>query len=157
MNTFLQFAQSYDSYNSYSSTGAEGAETAVAAFIIGLYLFFLALSVGAYILTALGLMKIFNKAGVPGWMAWVPFLNNWKLLEIGGQQGFWAVLSIIPVASIVSSVYTYIAMYHVGLKLGKEGVFLLWAIFIPPVWFLWLGFDKSTWNDGSSSAASLHQ
>ena len=78
------------------------------------------------------------------------------MLEIGGQPGFWAVLSIIPVVNIVGAVFLYIAMFHIGKKLGKGGEFVLWAIFLPYVWYPWLAFDKSVWNDTASTAPSLH-
>ena len=158
MNTLLYLAQSYSTeYDSYSSYDSSASDEAVALFILGIWGFFMILSIAVYVATSLGLMKIFDKAGVPGWMAWVPFLNNWKMLEIGGQQGFWAVLSIIPVINIASAIFIYIAMYHISKKLGKDGVFILWALFFTPVWFLWLGFDKSTWNEAAASAPSLHQ
>jgi hypothetical protein len=51
----------------------------------------------------------------------------------------------------------YIAMYHIGKKLGKDGVFVLLAIFLPIVWLIWLAVDKSKWNDKASTAPSLHR
>ncbi len=76
----------------------------------------------------------------------MPIYNTWKLLEIGGQQGFWAVLGVIPIINIVSSVFTYIAMYHIGKRLGKDDWFVLLAIFLPLVWLIWLAFDDSKWS-----------
>src|SRR5690606_36109788 len=101
------------------------------------------------------LMKIFKKSGMgQPWAAWVQFYNNWKMLEIGGQQGFWSVLAIVPIVNLVSAVFMYIAMYNIGLKLQKEGAFVLFALFLSPVWLIWLAFDKSTWH-GSAGAPSL--
>ena len=40
-------------------------------------------------------------------------------------------------------------MYKIGLKLGKEGAFVLLAIFLPIVWLIWLAVDKSTWKGAS--------
>lgn len=151
MNTLTLFAQSYSS----TLTNAEAAGLAV--FIVFFYGLMFLFGIALYVVTSLCLMRIFAKAGVKQWVAWVPFYNNWKLLEIGGQQGFWAVLTIVPIVSIVSAVFTYIAQYHVGKKLGKDGTFVLWAIFLPLVWFIWLAVDKSTWNDKASTAPSLHQ
>jgi hypothetical protein len=62
---------------------------------------------------------------------------------------FWPALlfMLIGIAvGITATVYLYIAMYRIGLKFGKEGYFVLWAIFLPLVWYAWLAFDKSTWN-----------
>ena len=145
MNTFISLLAQYSSTYQYGPTATDAA---VAASVLAtLMLVTLIFSIGAYVIMALGLMRIFKKAGVEGWIAWVPFYNNWKLLEIGGQQGFWAVLAIIPFVNIVSAIFIIIAMYHVGLKLGKSGVFVLLAIFLPLIWVLILGFDSSKWQD----------
>jgi hypothetical protein len=143
----------------YSTTNTlSEAELASAFAIIAIFWGLIAIvTIISYVVAAISLMKIFTKAGVPSWIAWVPFYNNWKMLEIGGQRGFWAVLAIIPIVNIASAVFVYIAMYHIGLKLGKSGSFLVLGIFLPVVWMLWLAFDKSTWNEGASPAPSLHQ
>ncbi len=149
MNTFipLLLAQYSSTYEQEQLFNASAGDTAVAASVFVTFaIIALLCTIGAYVAMAFGLMGIFKKAGVEGWIAWVPFYNNWKLLEIGGQQGFWAVLAIIPFVNIVSAVFMIIAMYHVGLKLGKSGVFVLLAIFFPIIWALILGFDSSKWQ-----------
>lgn len=155
LTTLAQYPTLYDDsyYNSYDAGyGAAGA-------VLGLvfFTFYIFLILAIYAFTSICLMKIFKKANVPQWIAWVPFYNNWKMLEIGGQQGFWSVLLIVPVVSIVSLVYIFIAQYHIGKKLDKGGEFVLWAIFIPVVWYIWLAFDKSKWNDKASTAPSLNK
>ena len=107
----------------------------------------------AYVVGALLLGRIFRKAGRPAWAAWVPIYDSWVLLEIGGQKGWLSVLPVlgfIPVigwiASLVTVVFTYIAMHHIGRHLGKSNAFVLWAIFIPIVWLIWLAVDKSKWQ-----------
>ncbi|MEO6109737.1 MAG: DUF5684 domain-containing protein [Candidatus Saccharimonadales bacterium] len=157
MTNLITFAQYYSNYT-YETSSADSATAAAAG--IGFALFFLifslVLSIGIYVLYAIFLGKIFKKAGISPGIAWVPFYNNWKLLELGGQQGFWAILAIVPVVNYVSAVFLYISMYHVGKKFGKDGTFVLLAIFLPIVWLIWLGIDKSTWNDKGSTAPSLH-
>jgi hypothetical protein len=137
-----------DYNNYYYTTSYTPADSAAAAgfalFAIFMGLIFVA---ATYVVGALLLGQIFHKAGVPRWVAWVPFYNNWKFLEIGGQPGFWAILAVIPVVNIVAAVFMYISMYYVGLKLGKPGVFILLGIFLPLVWFIWLAVDKSKWGD----------
>jgi Family of unknown function (DUF5684) len=156
MNTLLQLAQSYE-YSTYSTSSNLDPETS-AALSAGLIVFFLISSIISYVIYALFLGKIFKKAGIESWIAWVPFYNSWKLLEAGGQQGFWAILAVIPFVSIVSAVFMFIAMYNIGLKLGKTGYFVLLAIFLPIVWLIWLAVDKSVWNNtlGAPSKAPEH-
>lgn len=151
MNDYY-YTTSYET--TYTST-----DPAVAAGIAAFFIFFyLVLIAAIYVVSAIFLGKLFKKAGVPSWIAWVPFYNSWKMLEIGGQQGFWAVLAIIPIVSIVSLVFHFIAMYHIGLKLGKSGAFVVLGIFLPIVWLIWLAVDKSKWNEKAAGAApSLHK
>lgn len=114
---------------------------------------YLVILVAAYAIGAFLLGRIFKKAGVEQWKAWVPFYNNWITYELGDQKGWISLLLLVPLANIVALVYYFIALYHIGLKLQKEGWFVLLAIFVPLVWFIWLAFDKSTWQ-GNSAAVS---
>ncbi|MDB5177090.1 MAG: hypothetical protein JWN75_758 [Candidatus Saccharibacteria bacterium] len=137
-------------YNyTYDTSGADGVTNAASVAFLGVFfLFMLVLVIASYAIGAFLLGRLFKKAGIPQWIAWVPIYNTWKLLEMGGQQGFWAVLALIPFLNIVALIFLYIAMYDIGKKLGKEGWFVLLAIFVPIVWLIWLGFDDSKWpND----------
>jgi len=154
MNIFTQLAQSSYSYTTSSQVDPEAAAAAVAIMGVAIFVSFI-VGIVAYVISALLVGKIFKKAGVPAWIAWVPIYNNWKLFEIGGQKGFWAILTIVPIVQFVSIVFMYIAMYHIGLKLGKSGSFVLLAIFLPIVWLIWLAVDKSVWNESLSNAPSL--
>lgn len=140
----------YDSstYNSMynSASNAQASEAAAAGIFAFMMIFILITVVVSYVISAFLLGRIFKKAGVEQWKAWVPIYNNWVLLELGDQKGFWAVLAIIPFVNIVSVVFMIIAMHNIGLKLGKESWFVLLAIFLPIVWLIWLAFDKSTWK-----------
>lgn len=157
MTNLSNLAQYYTNYDySYAYPTGISDESAGVAIGIFAFLFALAFAIVMYVVFSIFTGKIFKKAGVPAWAAWVPFYSGWKLLEIGGQQGFWAVLTIIPIVNYVSLVFMYIAMYHIGKKLGKSGAFVLFAIFLPIVWIIWLAVDKSKWNDAASTAPSLH-
>lgn len=99
-----------------------------------------------YILQAIFLSMIFKKAGIPGWKAWVPVYNTWRTLELGEQKGWWAIVAIIPVVQIVALIFLILAMYRIALNFGKEGIFVLLAIFFPLIWMAWLGLDSSKWH-----------
>ncbi len=105
----------------------------------------------AYAVYAIILGKIFKKAGVKPSIAWIPVYNSWKFLEIGDQKGFWSLFVFI--FPPITTVFTYISMYHIGKKLGKEDWFLAVAILVTPIWFLILAFDKSVWNGTTTNAA----
>lgn len=135
----MNYDYTYDLDNSPADAGVN------AAILSGLLSFLLLLALVSYVITSFLLGRLFLKAGVPQWAAWVPVYNNWKLLQIGGQKGFWALLMFIPFVNLISFVFVYISMHHIGRKLGKENWFVLVAIFLPIVWLIWLGFDDSKW------------
>lgn len=135
-----------DYYSSYSYTTTNLDPGMTAGMILMMVMFSLVFSLGGYVIGAWLLSRIFKKAGQPVWKAWVPVYNSWTMLELGDQPGWMVILGFIPVVNIVALVYVYIAMYKIGLHLGKPGAFVLFAIFLPIVWIIWLAFDKSTWN-----------
>jgi len=72
-------------------------------------------------------MKLFAKAKVPAWKAWVPVVNTWKFLELGGYPG---AISLLTFASMVFSYgylyYFYSTMFSMGysaLLSGGYGAF----------------------------------
>lgn len=136
--------------NDYYTSSTTSSDN-IAGALIGLLIQFIIYAI-IYVIYSLLLARIFKKAGLPQWIAWVPFYNSWKFLELGGQPGFWAVLIIVPILNIVSIVYMYIAMYYIGKNFGKSGAFVLWGIFIPMVWYIWLAVDSSKWGDRKITA-----
>lgn len=112
----------------------------------GVIIFSLIFALAFYVLYSIMLGKIFNKAGIEGWKAWVPVYNSWVMLELGGQKGYWAVVALIPFIGIIGAIFMYIAMYYISLGFGKESIFVLLAIFLPVVWVIWLAVDSSKWK-----------
>jgi hypothetical protein len=155
MNMLLQLAQSSYDYSYTTSSSADSLDPAAMA---GVITFGVIAAVISYVIAGLLLGRIFKKAGIASWIAWVPFYNTWKMLEMGGQPGFWAVLAIIPIVNYVAIVFLFIAMYNIGLKFGKSGAFVVLGIFLPIVWMIWLAVDSSTWNNslGKPSIAVEH-
>jgi hypothetical protein len=93
-------------------------------------------------------MKLFAKANVSAWKAWVPFVNTWKLLNLGGYSGAIILFNLIPiVGNIIYFVFACLAAYNIGLKLEKEGVWVVLYVFITIIWTGILGLDNSKWND----------
>jgi hypothetical protein len=147
--SLLSLLAATDYSYSYSTTSAGPAANAAVMAVI-LTIAIISGLIG-YALSALFLSFIFKKAGVEKWKAWVPVYRMWVMYELGGQAGWWAIILLIPVVNIVALVFMYIAMYDIGLKLGKTGVFVLWAIFLPIVWYIWLAFDQSRWDPAAGA------
>ena len=115
----------------------------ILAIYAGIFIFWLLLAAGIYVLMAISLSSFFKKVGVEGWIAWVPFYSTWKWLEIGGYAGWLSLLSLIPYGSIVTAVFLYIGMYRTGKAFGKDGSFVVLGIFLPFVWAFILGGKNS--------------
>lgn len=141
-------------YSYSATTGTAIDPEVVGAVVIALYVF----SLISYLIISFAMSKIFKKAGIPTWQAWVPILNTWRLLELGDQIGYLSLITVLTTIifpfspftgmALFAVLYTFmlIAMYVIGKKLGKVDWFILLAIFLPVVWMYWLGFDKSKWQ-----------
>lgn len=143
MSHLTQFAQTSTGMYTNSQDPNNGVLIVVAV-IAGLI---------AYVISAWLMGRIFQKAGIPAWKAWVPVYNTWTMLELGKQPGWWAIVSLIPWVGLISIIFIFIAMYNIGLGFGKKGVFVLWGIFLPIVWYTWLAFDNSKWQGNDTPGA----
>ena len=149
----------YDNYyyggGDYYSSNVSPAETAgFLAFIAAYIGFILIISIGVYVLTSIAKMKIFKKAGLPGWKAWVPFYNNWLFLELGGYNGALIFLAFIPFfGGIALLVAICLAAKEISKKLDKSDIFILFPLGVITggittiIWCYITGFGNSTWND----------
>lgn len=118
--------------------------------IYGLYGAFIVsaiiIALGVYALMAWILGRIFRKAGIEVWKAWVPIYNQWVFLELGRQPGWLAVLVVVPGLNIITAVFAAIAAYKISIGFGKEGAWVVLYILVPIVWYLILAFDSSWWQ-----------
>ena len=99
-----------------------------------------------YVLIAIPLAALFGKAGIEPWKAWVPFFSTYTWLQLGGQNGHWVWLSLVPYGSVVTSVFLYIGMHRTGIAFGKDSAFLVLGILLPFVWLFMLGFGKDEYR-----------
>lgn len=77
----------------------------------------------------------------------MPFLNSWRMLQLGGLHGAWLLINLVPVVGqFIYQVLYWVAQYRIGLGLQKSGLFVLLAILVQPVWFGILAWDRSTWS-----------
>lgn len=142
-------------YDDYYDGGAALAAF-FAFFFIGLLF-----AVAFYVITAIFLSKIFEKAGVQGkWRAWVPVYNYLVFAKLGDVSP-WVVLiafglSLIPylnfLTGIALAVVLAMAAWRVGLKLQKDAVWVILWVFLSPIWLGINAFDKSRWNPNIAPA-----
>ena len=97
----------------------------------------------------IGMWRVFEKAGKPGWGAIIPFYNVYLLCKIAGRPGWWWALGLIPlVGGIIWFVLSAIVSLDIARNFGKGagfgvGLWLLGFIFYPI-----LGFGDATYVGG---------
>ena len=81
----------------------------------------------------IGMWKVFEKAGQPGWASLIPIYNIYIMTKIGGKPGWWVLLMFIPLVDIVFGIWLY---NMISKSFGKNegftiGLLLLGVIFWP--------------------------
>lgn len=92
------------------------------------------------IITLVGMWKIFEKAGKPGWAAIIPIYNIIVLLEIVGRPLWWVALMFVPIAQLVVAV---ILAIDLAKAFGKDVGFAIGMILLPFVFYPMLGFGSA--------------
>jgi signal peptidase I len=100
------------------------------------------LYIGLIVLAIVGLWKLFEKAGKPGWASLIPIYNIIVMFEIVGKPYWQLVLFLVPFANIYVAITLVIGMAK---SFGKFGIgnYLLALFFgyiMYPIW----GFDANT-------------
>jgi len=87
--------------------------------------------------------KVFEKAGVAGWKCLIPIYNIYLLMIIAGKPGWWLILMLIPLVSVV--VYL-LAMLSLAGRFSKGPVYGVGLFLLPFIFFPLLAFDGSEYS-----------
>ncbi len=110
-----------------------------------------------YIFTVIGQWKVFSKANKPGWASLIPIYNEVVACEISGINPFWVLIVllsslvawVIPILglllSLVSLYFSVILAMSLARSFGKGTGFGLGLLFFSPIFYIILGFGKSTY------------
>jgi hypothetical protein len=131
---------------SYDYDGSGALVAAILAFYAAFFLFYVVILAAYYVLMGFAYMSFFRKVGVEPWIGWVPIYNTWKWLEVGGQQGWFALLVFVPFGNYVYLVFHGISMYRTGKAFGKDGAWVVLGLFLPFVWLFMLGSEKEAYH-----------
>jgi len=96
-----------------------------------------------FIIPMVGMWKIFEKANKPGWAAIIPIYNFIILLEIIGKPWWWLFLCLIPYLNLI---WIIRAFNLLAKSFGKSEGFTIGLVFLPPIFFLILGFGGSQYS-----------
>jgi len=99
--------------------------------------------IGVIFLTLMGLWRVYQKAGQPGWACIIPFYNIYILLKITGKPGWWLLLYLIPFVNIVISIIVLISLAR---SFEKDGGFAVGLIFLPFIFYPILGLGNSSFG-----------
>lgn len=102
------------------------------------------------VVALVGLWKMFQKAGKPGWAAIVPIYNVIVLLQIVGRPVWWLVLLFIPFVNLVVGI---ILSIDLAKAYGKGVGWGILAIFLPFVVYPYFGFSNDVKYVGKAGAA----
>lgn len=102
------------------------------------------------VVALVGLWKMFQKAGKPGWAAIVPIYNVIVLLQIVGRPVWWLVLLFIPFVNLVVGI---ILSIDLAKAYGKGVGWGILAIFLPFVVYPYFGFSNDVKYVGKANAA----
>ena len=100
-------------------------------------------------LPSYGLYKLFIKAGLPGWKAFVPFYNTWVMQEKAQRPAYWAVLQLIPIAGwfITMGIFIEWVKLFGKFSLGAHAL----SAFLPMFYFPYIAAHKDTRYIGPES------
>ena len=111
------------------------------------------ISVLIVFLPSFGLAKMFQKAGVAQWKAFVPFYNTWVMQELGHRPKHWVLWQFIPVIGWFISPVIFIEFVKLygRFTLGEH---ILAALFAP-FYFPYLGYSPKIHYIGVEGAKRL--
>jgi len=100
-----------------------------------------------WLLGAVGLWKMFEKADEPGWAGIIPFYRTYKLCEkVMDDPWYWlrTLLVIIPVVGWIAALYFEFQICRATAKAyGKPDSWAWGYLFLAPVFWAITGFDNS--------------
>jgi len=93
------------------------------------------------LLPAVGLYKMFEKAGVAGWKAFVPFYNTWIMVQLAQRRKHWVFWQLIPIVGwfITMGIFVEFVKTFGKFSLAQHAM----AALLPMVYFPSIGFDKN--------------
>ncbi|HEY4108460.1 S26 family signal peptidase [Puia sp.] len=99
---------------------------------------------------SIGVYKLFEKAGVPGWKAFVPLYNTWVMMTLAERPRHWVFWQLIPVVGWFMTMGIYVEYVKVYGKFHFYEHAL--ASLFPLAYFPYLGWDAKTKYIGGAAA-----
>ncbi len=113
-----------------------GTFAALGAMMRVFLLFFAAI----YVYMSLALQTIAKKTNTPnGWMAWIPIVNVFLMLNIAKKPLWWFILCLVPLVNIVILIMVWMAIAEARQKPNWWGILMIVPLvnFIVPGYLAW--------------------
>ena len=129
---------------------AQASGNQEAAVVAGLAAFFAAfffvfLVIG--IVCLIGMWKVFDKAGQPGWAVLIPIYNLIVLLRVAGLPWYWVFapfVAIIPILGWIAYLVWIVWVHHrISTRFGQGVGFTIGLTLLGPIFWLILGFGSA--------------
>ncbi len=98
------------------------------------------------VLSIIGMWRVFQKMGKPGWASIVPFYNIYTLFDALYGNGWKFLLLLIPFYNIYLMIKLYLDLAH---EFGESTGFAIGLIFLSPIFMMILGFGSATFRNGT--------
>ncbi len=113
------------------------AAVAVASSVMIVY-YIIVLAIAVVMLV--GMWKMFQKAGKPGWAAIIPFYNTYCLCEMAMGNGLFFLLMFVPCVNVVFQV---ILSLKLAKAFGQGTGFGIGLFLLSPIFYMILGFGDA--------------
>lgn len=90
-----------------------------------------------------GTWKMLEKAGEPGWAAFVPFMSQYKICKISLGIGWLFLLLFIPGVNFIMCIILCVKLSE---AFGKGLLFAIGMMILPVIFFMILGFGSATYH-----------
>jgi ABC-type sulfate transport system permease subunit len=110
--------------------------------VLALLGLFLIPAIIVWVISIIGMWKLYEKAGKPGWASIIPIYNVIVLLEIIGKPVWWLLLLLVPCANIVFGVWI---LNLLSKSFGQSEGFTIGLILLPFIFYPVLGFGNYTY------------
>jgi hypothetical protein len=99
--------------------------------------------IALYAVIFVGMWKMFDKAGEPGWAALVPIYNVMVLAKMAGREPTEGLMVLIPIYGIY---VMYLIDLDVAQAFGKQQGFAIMMLLLPFIAFPMLGFGDARYR-----------
>lgn len=99
--------------------------------------------------TFVGIWKMFEKAGKPGWASLVPFYNTWLLAEMVGWPGWYGLyplLAIIPIGVFAVLAINIVLAVKLAERFDQGVVMVAVLVLLAPIGYMILGFGDAAYR-----------